>query len=738
MITLTKSPVALVNGVPCEAAGSREGTMAYSILKEHNQSASADSLRIRFDALISHDITYVGIIQTARASGLTRFPVPYALTNCHNSLCAVGGTINEDDHAFGLSAAIKYGGIYVPPNQAVIHQFAREKLAGCGKMVLGSDSHTRYGCYGTMAVGEGGGELVKQLLKNTWDVEDPEVVLVWLEGKVPHGIGPHDVAIKLVGETFPDGWVKNRILEFAGPGVAELSMDFRIGIDVMTTETSCLSSIWITDEKVKDYYENIGRPEDYAKLDIEDGAVYDRFIKINLDEMESMIALPFHPSKAYTIHELQADPERIFKEIQEECNASLAGKVKMDLCRNIDDQGRIHCDQGVIVGCAGGMYENIAEAADILRDKSIGNGYFDLSVYPSSTPINLALMNDGIASDLLSAGAVLKPCFCGPCFGAGDTPAHNAFSIRHATRNFANREGSKPAEGQISAVALMDARSIAATAVNGGILTAATDIDYEITPHEYHYTDEIYQKRCYFGFGKADPSAELKLGPNITNWPEMPALKDDLMVQLCAVIHDEVTTTDELIPSGESSSYRSNPIRLSDLALSRRVPDYVPKSKAAREIEQLNAKGELPADVKAKLEACGGDPAKTTFGSCIFANKPGDGSAREQAASCQKVLGGFANICYEYATKRYRSNCINWGVVPFTIDKDVQFDYRPGDWVYIPGVKEKILAGIEDFAGYVITDEGTSEILLHCGGLTEEEKKIIACGCLINYYASLQ
>jgi len=742
MLEKSSSPVRIENHCPVPAAADpsgREKTIAYRILRAHDHTGIKDSkMRITYDAMISHDITFVNTIQTARASGMTEFPLPYALTNCHNSLCAVGGTINEDDHAFGLSAAIKYGGIYVPPNQAVIHQFAREKLAGCGKMVLGSDSHTRYGCYGTMAVGEGGGELVKQLLKNTWDVEDPEVVLVWLEGKVPHGIGPHDVAIKLVGETFPDGWVKNRILEFAGPGLAELSMDFRIGIDVMTTETSCLSSIWITDEKVKDYYENIGRPEDYAKLDIEDGAVYDRFIKINLDEMESMIALPFHPSKAYTIHELQADPERIFKEIQEECNASLAGKVKMDLCRNIDDQGRIHCDQGVIVGCAGGMYENIAEAADILRDKSIGNGYFDLSVYPSSTPINLALMNDGIASDLLSAGAVLKPCFCGPCFGAGDTPAHNAFSIRHATRNFANREGSKPAEGQISAVALMDARSIAATAVNGGILTAATDIDYEITPHEYHYTDEIYQKRCYFGFGKADPSAELKLGPNITNWPEMPALKDDLMVQLCAVIHDEVTTTDELIPSGESSSYRSNPIRLSDLALSRRVPDYVPKSKAAREIEQLNAKGELPADVKAKLEACGGDPAKTTFGSCIFANKPGDGSAREQAASCQKVLGGFANICYEYATKRYRSNCINWGVVPFTIDKDVQFDYRPGDWVYIPGVKEKILAGIEDFAGYVITDEGTSEILLHCGGLTEEEKKIIACGCLINYYASLQ
>ncbi len=742
MMERTASPVIIKNGAPVPAAEAdkcgREKTIVCRILRAHDHTGINDGkMRVTYDAMISHDITFVNIIQTARASGMKEFPLPYALTNCHNSLCAVGGTINEDDHVFGLSAARKYGGIYVPPNQAVIHQFAREKLAGCGKMILGSDSHTRYGCYGTMAVGEGGGELVKQLLKNTWDVEDPEVVLIWLEGKVPHGIGPHDVAIKLVAETFPDGFVKNRVLEFAGPGVADLSMDFRIGIDVMTTETSCLSSIWITDEKVKAYYEDIRRPQDYARLDMEEGAYYDRFIKVNLNEMESMIALPFHPSKAVTIHELQAEPERIFREIEADCNKSLAGKVTMDLCRNIDENGKIHCDQGVIVGCAGGMYENIAEAADILKGRSIGNGFFDLSVYPSSAPINLALMNDGIASELVSAGAVMKPCFCGPCFGAGDTPSHNALSIRHATRNFANREGSKPAEGQISAVALMDARSIAATAVNGGILTAATDIDYTVTEHKYKYTDEIYQKRCYFGFGKADPSEELRLGPNITDWPEMPAMKDDLMVQLCAVIHDDVTTTDELIPSGESSSYRSNPIRLSDLALSRRVPDYVGRSKDARAVEAANAKGELPADVKDKLASCGGDPEKTSFGSCVFSHRPGDGSAREQAASCQKVLGGFANICYEYATKRYRSNCINWGIVPFTISRDTPFDYQPGDWVYIPNVKENILNGVETFTGTVISSDGCHEITLNCGGLTAEEKEILTKGCLINYYASL-
>ena len=671
MIEKRSSGVYLKDGLPVDAhtadLNARERTMAYRILRAHEKKKSSDGkMRIRFDSMISHDITYVGIIQTARASGMKEFPIPYAMTNCHNSLCAVGGTINEDDHAFGLSAAKKFGGIYVPPNQAVIHQFAREKLAGCGQMVLGSDSHTRYGCYGTMGVGEGGGELVKQLLNNTWDIDEPEVVLVWVEGKVPHGIGPHDVAIALVAATFPDGFVKNRVMEFAGPGIADLGMDFRIGIDVMTTETSCLTSIWATDEKVRAYYENVGRPEAYSPLAPDDGAYYDRMVTIHLDRMESMIALPFHPSKAYTIHELQKDPERIFRQIEEDCNKSLEG-VKLDLCRSINAEGKVQCDQGVIVGCAGGMYDNLAEAAAILKGKSIGNGYFDLSVYPSSAPVNLAILRDGTAETYIEAGAVIKPCFCGPCFGAGDTPANNTLSIRHATRNFANREGSKPSDGQIAAVALMDARSIAATAINGGVLTAATDIEYTVGPHEYRYTDTVYNKRCWFGFGKADPSVELKLGPNITDWPHMPKMEDDLLVKLCAVIPDEVTTTDELIPSGETSSYRSNPVKLSDFALSRRVPEYVGSSKQVKQLEQRREEGEAPEAVTEILRAVGGELSKTTVGSCVVSRKPGDGSAREQAASCQKVLGGFANICYEYATKRYRSNCINWGIVPFTM-----------------------------------------------------------------------
>ena len=588
-----------------------------------------------------------------------------------------------------------------------------------------------------MAVGEGGGELAKQLLHNTWDIEEPEVVLVWLDGKVPHGIGPHDVAIALVGATFPDGFVKNRILEFAGPGIRALSMDFRIGIDVMTTETSCLSSIWITDDTVKDYYDTIGRPEDFSVLAPQEGAFYDSMVTIHLDEMESMIALPFHPSKAYTIHELQKDPEGIFREIQEECNASLNGKVTMDLLRCIGQDGLVRCDQGIIAGCAGGMYENISEAADILRDKSIGNGYFDLSVYPSSTPINLAVMKDGIAADLTLAGAVMKPCFCGPCFGAGDTPANNALSIRHTTRNFANREGSKPGNGQISAVALMDARSIAATAANGGILTAATDVEYEITPRQYEYDDTVYQKRCYFGFGNPLPDEELRLGPNIRDWPKMPKPKEDLLVRLCAVIHDDVTTTDELIPSGETSSYRSNPIALSEFALSRRVPDYVERSKAVRDLEEALEKGTVPEEAALVLQAFEADSGKVTIGSCVFSHKPGDGSAREQAASCQKVLGGFANICYEYATKRYRSNCLNWGIVPFTMDQDADFPYQAGDWAYIPGVISGILAGQEEFGAKVLSSDGTiRDLKLYVKGLSEEEKQIVTEGCLMNYYAA--
>ena len=717
----------------------REKTIAYSILRAHNRGEDPGKLRLKFDALISHDITFVGIVQTAKASGLKAFPVPYAMTNCHNSLCAVGGTINEDDHAFGLSAAKKYGGIYVPANQAVIHQYARERLAGCGKMILGSDSHTRYGAYGCMGIGEGGGELVKQLLENTYDVPAPEVVLVWLDGKPRKGVGPQDVAIALVAATFPKGDVKNKVLEFAGPGVKELSADYRIGIDVMTMETSCLTSIWETDGTIRRYYENVGRPEDFRELKPQDGAYYDSVVKIDLSRVECMIALPFHPSIAYTVHELQADPERIFAEVEEACNKQLGGKVTMDLRRNIVD-GKVTCDQGVIVGCSGGMYENIVEAARILDGQSIGSGYFDMSVYPSSTPISLAVTKNGTAAKLMEAGCVMKPAFCGPCFGAGDTPANNTLSIRHATRNFANREGSKPGSGQIAAVALMDARSIAATARNGGVLTAATDIDYDLPTAEeleYRYDGGVYAKRCYEGFGKADPGAELRYGPNIKDWPHMPKLEEDLLVQLCAVIHDPVTTTDELIPSGETSSYRSNPIGLSEFALSRRVPEYVGRSKAVRALEEARERGEVPAGAADVLAKVGGDMARTTIGSCVFANKPGDGSAREQAASCQKVLGGFANICYEYATKRYRSNCINWGIVPFTMAAAAGFPYEEGDWVYIPGVKKAVAGGVEDIPAKVIRKDGTvCDLALKCAGLTVDERLILQEGCLMNYYAA--
>ena len=745
MVEIKRGGYYLVGGKPvseaglcgtCDPAKGKQQTMAYRILRAHDKAGQPGKFRIAFDAMVSHDITYVGIIQTARASGMTEFPLPYALTNCHNSLCAVGGTINEDDHAFGLSAAKKYGGIYVPANQAVIHQYAREKLTGCGRMILGSDSHTRYGCYGTLGVGEGGGELAKQLLKNTWDIDEPEVILVWLEGKIPHGIGPHDIAIALVGATFPDGTVKNKVLEFAGPGIGQMSMDYRIGIDVMTTETSCLTSIWVTDGEVEAFYRNVGRPEAYAELRPGEGAYYDGMVKINLDQMESMIALPFHPSKAYTIHQLQAETEKIFKEIEAACNRELDGKVTMDLCRSINDKGQVVCDQGVIVGCSGGMYENIVEAAAILAGKSIGNGYFDLSVYPSSAPINLAITKDGTAASLIEAGAVIKPAFCGPCFGAGDTPAHNTLSIRHATRNFANREGSKPANGQIAAVALMDARSIAATACNGGVLTAATDIDYTVEPHTYHYSDAVYEKRCYNGFGKADPTVELRFGPNIKDWPKMPAYEEDLLVKLCAVIHDPVTTTDELIPSGETSSYRSNPIGLSEFALSRRVPEYVGRSKLLRQMETDRQAGSVPPEAAAVLAKVGGNPGRTTIGSCVFAHKPGDGSAREQAASCQKVLGGFANICYEYATKRYRSNCINWGIVPFTMDAGRDFAYTEQDWIYVPGLRKGILEGREEFDAKVITANGTEDLKLYCRGLTEDERRILTDGCLMNFYAA--
>jgi len=748
MIELSSNGVYLLDGetlVPASSGAdlpapdaARESTIAYQVMRAHSRSSDPQKMRIKFDALMSHDITYVGIIQTARASGLTRFPIPYAMTNCHNSLCAVGGTINEDDHVFGLSAAKKYGGIYVPAHQSVIHQYAREEMAGCGKMILGSDSHTRYGAIGCMGVGEGGPELVKQLLENTYDVDAPEVVLVYLTGKPRHGVGPHDVAIALCGAVFAEGFVTNRVLEFVGPGVKNLSADFRLGVDVMTTETACLSSIWETDEIVEQFYKIHGKPERYQRLTPGKVAYYDRMVKIDLSDIEPMIALPFHPSIAYPIRELQADPYTILSKIEEAGNKKFAGQVQFHLTDKIKN-GKVCIDQGIIAGCAGGLYENLVEAAAILKGASTGNGYFSLSVYPASVPVSMAVTRNGVAADLLEAGAIMKTAFCGPCFGAGDVPANDAFSIRHTTRNFPNREGSKPGQGQISSVALMDARSIAATAKNGGVLTSAADIDYTVPEMPYHYDGEIYQKRCYYGFGKADPDAELRFGPNIADWPKMHPLQENLLVKLAAVIDDPVTTTDELIPSGETSSYRSNPIKLSEFALSRRVPEYVGRSKAARDLADAVREGVIPDELTAVMEALA-LPVEalkdTTIGSGVFANRPGDGSAREQAASCQKVLGGVANIAYSYATKRYRSNCINWGIVPFTLDESTPFDYQPGDYLFVPGIKEAVKDGKEDIPGKVVTSSGVKDILLHVKGLTEDEKAIILEGCLINYYAA--
>ena len=742
MVELTPHGVYLLNGktIVTDPAGlpspdeARENTIAYGILRAHDVDGSkGKKMRIRFDAMASHDITYVGIIQTARASGLEKFPIPYAMTNCHNSLCAVGGTINEDDHVFGLSAAKKYGGIYVPANQAVIHQYVREKLSGCGRMVLGSDSHTRYGSLGCMGVGEGGGELVKQLLRNTWDINAPEVVLVWLEGKPRHGVGPHDVAISLVKAVFESGFVKNKVLEFAGPGVKELPVDFRNGIDVMTTETTCLSSIWITDGTVKEYFEMHERPEAYKELQPGKVAYYDSMIRIDLSTQECMIALPFHPSNAYTIHELQADPEGILKAVEEDTRKRFGDKVHVDLVSKIKD-GKVVADQALIAGCSGGTYDNLSAAATILKGKTIGNDYFTMSCYPQSTPVYLATTRNHIAEELLEAGVVIKPAFCGPCFGAGDVPANNGFSIRHTTRNFPNREGSKPGNGQISLVSLMDARSIAATAANGGVITAATDIEYEDTHKPYSYDGRIYKSRVYDGFGKADLSVELRYGPNIKDWPVMYPMEENMLVELAAVIHDPVTTTDELIPSGETSSYRSNPLKLSEFALSRRVPEYVGLSKRIQAQDLERRAGNVPANVAEALKAVGASAKDTSFGSCVFANKPGDGSAREQAASCQKVLGGDANICYEYATKRYRSNCINWGIVPFTIAPETAFDYEPGDFVFVPGIRKAILDGAEEIDAQVITKNGVKPIHLFFQNLTADEREILADGCLMNYY----
>ena len=741
MVKLTDHGVFLEGGKVVEtssvpASEARKNTIAYSILNSHNVAAGEDGMRIKFDALVSHDITYVGIIQTARASGMTEFPIPYAMTNCHNSLCAVGGTINEDDHVFGLSAAKKYGGIYVPANQSVIHSYAREELAGCGKMILGSDSHTRYGALGTMGVGEGGPELVKQLLKNTYDIKTPEVVLVYLTGAPKKGIGPHDVAIALVGATFKNGFVKNKVLEFVGPGVKNLSIDFRNGIDVMTTETTCLSSIWETDEVTEQHYIAHGRPEDYKRLYPEGVAYYDAMVEIDLSAMESMIALPFHPSNAYTIHEFIENADEILSGVEEEARKKF-GKCNLDLRSKVNGK-TVMADQGIIAGCAGGMFDSIDEAAAILRDESCGNGYFSLSVYPTSVPVSLELTKIGVTADLLSAGAVIKPSFCGPCFGAGDVPANNGLSLRHTTRNFPNREGSKPGEGQLAGVALMDARSIAATARNGGVITAATDVDYDYTPHEYHFDSSVYKKRVYYGYGKADPSVELILGPNITDWPAQYELSDNLLVKLAAVIRDPVTTTDELIPSGETSSYRSNPLRLSEFALSRRVPEYVGRSKAVAAVEAARRNGECAHELMSVLSKVGDANElikNTQFGSCVFANKPGDGSAREQAASCQKVLGGFANICYEFATKRYRSNCINWGIMPFTLPEGAEFPYNDGDYIYVEGIRAAIAAGKEEFAAKVITASGdVKDITLYVKGLTDDEREIILDGCLMNYY----
>ena len=744
MIEVIDKGVYLLNGkeFAADAQGlpapdeARENTITYGILRAHDADGSkGNKMRIKFDAMMSHDITYVGIIQTARASGLEKFPIPYAMTNCHNSLCAVGGTINEDDHVFGLSAAKKYGGIYVPANQAVIHQYAREAMVKCGNMILGSDSHTRYGSLGNMGVGEGGGELVKQLLSNTWDINAPEVVLVWLEGTPAKGIGPHDVAISLVKAVFDRGFVKNKVLEFAGPGVKNLPIDFRNGIDIMTTETTCLSSIWVTDEEVENHYRIHGRPEDYKELKPGDVAYYDGMIRIDLSKQESMIALPFHPSNAYSIHELQADPERILREVEEDARNRFGDQIDIDLVGKIQN-GKVMADQGIIAGCSGGTYDNLAEAASILKDKSVGNGYFTISAYPQSVPVYMATTRDGIAEELLEAGVVIKPAFCGPCFGAGDVPSNNGLSIRHTTRNFPNREGSKPGQGQISLVALMDARSIAATAANGGVITAATDVEYSNGHNPYKFDERIYERRVFNGFGKEDASVELRYGPNIKDWPKMYPMQENMLLELAAVIHDPVTTTDELIPSGETSSYRSNPLKLSEFALSRRVPEYVGISKRIQKEDIERREGKCPEHVEKVLAKVGASAADTSFGSCVFANRPGDGSAREQAASCQKVLGGDANICYEYATKRYRSNCINWGIVPFTISKETPFDYQPGDYVLVPGIRDAILSGKEEADAKVITADGVKDIKLHFSNLTPGERQILADGCLMNYYAN--
>ena len=752
MIKLLEGGMYLVNGTelmepekaaaqgfpaPKEAA---KQTMAYRILEEHNTSGNMEKLQIKFDKLTSHDITFVGIIQTARASGLEKFPVPYVLTNCHNSLCAVGGTINEDDHMFGLTCAKKYGGVYVPPHQAVIHQFAREMLAGGGKMILGSDSHTRYGALGTMAMGEGGPELVKQLLSKTYDINMPGVVGVYMTGKPIPGVGPQDVALAIIGAVFKNGFVKNKVMEFVGPGVENLSADFRIGVDVMTTETTCLSSIWKTDEKIEEFYEIHGRSEDYKELNPEPAAYYDGMILVELDKIRPMIAMPFHPSNTYTIDELNANLMDILDDVEKKAQISLDGKVDFTLKDKVHD-GKLYVEQGIIAGCAGGGFENICAAADILKGASIGADAFTLSVYPASTPIYMELAKNGALATLLATGAVVKTAFCGPCFGAGDTPANNAFSIRHSTRNFPNREGSKIQNGQISSVALMDARSIAATAANKGRLTPATEFAGTYSNPKYYFDSTIYANRVFDSKGMADPSVEIQFGPNIKDWPEMPALAENLILKVVSEIHDPVTTTDELIPSGETSSFRSNPLGLAEFTLSRKDPAYVGRAKEVQKAQKAIQEGNCPVEALPEMKPVFDairkeyphvDKTNVGVGSTIFAVKPGDGSAREQAASCQKVLGGWANIANEYATKRYRSNLINWGMLPFLIPEG-ELPFKNGDYLFVPQIRQAVEEKWERITAYVVSDRLTA-FELKLGDLTDDERTIILKGCLINYY----
>ena len=724
-----------------DPAKARQGTMAWSVLKAHNLSENMEKLRLRFDAMASHDITFVGIIQTARASGMDHFPMPYVLTNCHNTLCAVGGTINEDDHVFGLSAARKYGGIYVPPHIAVIHQYMREMHAGCGKMILGSDSHTRYGALGTMAIGEGGGELVKQLLEDTYDVNYPEVICVYLDGKPAPWVGPQDIALAIVGAVFKNGYVKNKVMEFTGPGIATMSTDYRNGVDVMTTETTCLSSLWRTDEETRAFLKAHGREEDYREMNPAEVAYYDGCVYVDLSSIKPMIALPFHPSNTFTIDELNANLSDILAQVEKEGEKVSGGRAAFTLRDKIEN-GKLRVQQGVIGGCAGGNYTNLVEAANLLRGRNIGDGAFALSIYPSSQPVFINLTRQGYAADLMEAGAILRTAFCGPCFGAGDTPCNNGLSIRHATRNFPNREGSKPGNAQMAAVALMDARSIAATAANGGILTSAEAFDGWGQVPEYTFDPAVYERRVYQGFGKAT-GEELVYGPNIKDWPRMSSLTENILLKVCSKILDPVTTTDELIPSGETSSYRSNPLGLAEFTLSRRDPEYVGRSKEVDRVEKARSKGEDVLESAPELKAvyetihglpgmAGINPAETEIGSLVYAIKPGDGSAREQAASCQRVLGGLANITKEYATKRYRSNVINWGMIPFQMAADPT-DFEVGDYIFVPGARSALAGDMQEIPAYVIRKDGVKELSLYISEMTEEEKRIVRAGCLINY-----